>query len=165
MGTIDIDFTAYEDRKNWGLTCPNEAWHEEHEDEVTDEECPCGCEDGDINPMFNYVYPVDSDYHCNQDMQIQVLKETSCCLLENEETGKWVIGLMRGGQDMSYSLAYTFYLVQKWMPTDFLEKLSSRRDWASQHLDKEKFEKLRSVVEEQCGIEIRTLKRLEKEWA
>ena len=65
---------------------------------------------------------------------------------------------------MSYSLAYAFYLVQKWMPTDFLEKLVGKKEWSASHLGEEKFKRLRSVLIEQCDNEMDTFKQLKEEW-
>lgn len=162
----------------YDLSCPNRehhekygtGWHTEYNCTELDGEkieayqgCPT-CEDdsGYLEPMMNYVYPLDYDGMVTEEKRIKITTETSCILVENNETGEWVIALTGGGMDLSPQIAYAFFIAQKWLPLDLIRDLKS--GWCKDSLSEEKFKELWTVVKDQLKMEKSRFAEALKNW-
>ena len=184
MSGIHFDWS-----KNWNeengewimdIRCPNEEHHEKYGydwetkyESITDlqgnpcesyEGCPC-CEDdsGRIDVMWNTIWPLDYDGMVTEEKRIQILKETSCALIQNLDTDEWFICLCGCGMDFSPHIAYAFYLAQKWLPTWLLSEL--RPGWCRMELGEKKFKTLRNIIGQQLIREQQTIKEKRINWS
>ena len=162
MVTRYVDFHSRVDKEKWCLVCPNIDSHKNGNTE--DVNCPCLCDNGRVIPVSTTLYMVDEDYYCNREMRIAVASQTSCVLLQDEDLGKWGIGLRRSNKDMTYDITYAYMLVQKWLPVDILLTLRSKREYVEKSLTPEKFERLRDTVFEQCENTIGSLDTIKEKW-
>ena len=87
---------------------------------------------------------------------------TVCVLVENQKTDEWFLALTGGGMDLSPSIAYAYYLVQKWIPMELLQQLSA--GWCKDSLSKEHFKTLREILVEQSKMESDRFNEKWKEW-
>ena len=171
--------------ETFDLQCPNRIHHDQYgrgwetaynaTEDLQGEECeayqgcPC-CEDdsGNLSPMMNFLYPLDYDGYITNDsekgqaIRIKIASETNCVLVENNKTGEWFLTLTGGGMDLSPSIAYAYYLAQKWLPLDLLQELKA--GWCKASLSSEHFEELKKVIIEQLPTEKSRFEEKIKDW-
>ncbi|NIQ17031.1 MAG: hypothetical protein GTO02_22395 [Candidatus Dadabacteria bacterium] len=166
--SVNVDWT--EDSERYELNCPNGKFHEENgygwenlKNKKNFDGCPC-CEDdsGYLQPMMNYVYPLDYTGMVDNDKCIEIASETNCILIEEKNTGDWVIALTGGGMDLSFDIARAFMIAQKWLPKDLIDDL--RPDWCKQNMPAKEYAKLRRIVVQQLDNEIRNFTNQKKKW-
>lgn len=155
MNAISIDWST--DYEKFDLTCPNMENHKE------DEESCDVCQNGYVEPMMNYLYPLDYTYSDIASRALEIAQETSCVLVQNTETEEWFLTLTGGGMDLSPSIAYAYMLAQTWLPTDLLHELKA--GWCKDSLSEKKFKKLRAQIKKQLKQQrAQTLENL-KDWS
>ena len=175
------------------IRCPNTDHHEKFGEDwetpyeaTTDKNgdscepyqgCKC-CEDdsGRLVPMMNYLYPLEhtgmvdeegydeESKERNKQTRIKIASETNCVVVEKTETGEWFLALTGGGMDLSPSIAYAYYLAQKWLPTEFLID-DLKAGWCKDSLSSEHFEELKAVVIEQLKMEKSRCDEQIKKWS
>ena len=64
--------------------------------------------------------------------------------------------------DLSPSIAYAYYLAQKWLPLDLLQELKA--GWCKTSLSSEHFEELKKVIIEQLPTEKSRFEEKIKDW-
>lgn len=175
--------------KNWNdeqgewimdIHCPNRQHHdrfgydwETQYESTTDrqgnpcepyEGCPC-CEDdsGRIDVMWNTIWPLDYDGMVTEERQVKILRETSCALVQNNDTDEWFVCLCSAGMDFSPHIAYAFMIAQKWLPTWLLEELSM--DWCRQELGNKKFKALRNIIGQQIIMQQGRYDGMRQKWS
>jgi hypothetical protein len=88
------------------------------------------CEKCDISedsaiPIMNYLYPLELNSF-DETKILKVVKETNCTVLENVDSGEWFLVLCGGGMDLSQDIAYSYILLETWMPDDLLMNVSKQ---------------------------------------
>lgn len=188
VNAIMFDWSENNDENGesiYDLTCPNSEHHNQYgsgwstEYEATEDQngnecepyqgCQC-CEDdsGYLAPMMNFLYPLDyegfitNDKEKGEAIRIKIASETNCVLVENNKTGEWFLSLTGGGMDLSPSIAYAYYLAQKWLPLDLLQELKA--GWCKDSLSSEHFEELKKVILEQLPTEKSRFEEKIQEW-
>ena len=186
VNAISFDWSKNYDENGesiYDLTCPNTEHHNQYgsgwetEYEATEDQngdeckpyqgCEC-CEDdsGYLSPMMNYLYPLDFEGYMEGDegekRRIKIASETNCVCVENNESGEWFLALTGGGMDLSFSIAYAYYLAQKWLPLDLLQELKA--GWCKTSLSSENFEELKKIILEQLPTEKSRFEEKIQEW-
>ena len=167
------------DTEVFDLECPNTDhhdrygyhWETEYESETDSNGDPCepyeGCPDceddsGYLAPMSNYGHIIDYDGMITDEIRKKIASETPCILVQNNKTGQWLIALTGGGMDLSPRIAYAYVLAQKWLPLDLMESLD--REYCRQELGAEKFETLRSIMDQQTANQQNRFANMHEQW-
>lgn len=68
----------------------------------------CKCFEDSCEPMMNYGYPL---HHLPDEEQIlEVAKNTSLTIMENQDSGEYFLVLCGGGMDLSQSIAHAYMI-------------------------------------------------------
>ena len=171
------NFKNNEDEPKMDLECPNSehhakyghGWETEYEatKDLENNECdpymgcPC-CEDdsGYINPIYNYIYPINWVY--DQEIQIKILKETNCSLVKNNYTNDWFICLTGCGMDLTPEIAYTYCICDKDIPHWILKALSV--SYCRESLNSGQFQKLATYILQQVERDQNTFNDMMNKW-
>lgn len=84
----------------------------------------CGFSEDSFDPMMNYVYPLEKDP--SDEAVKQVVKETNCTVMYNNETDEYFLALTGGGMDLSQDIALAYYYCDKWIPTELALRVSTQ---------------------------------------
>lgn len=100
--------------------CP----HGNKENEYCDE-CECYPDDERNNnePMMNYAYPLH--HEPDEEQILKVVQETSCTVMENQDTEEFFLALCGGGMDLSQSIAHA-YLICGYIPDALASNVSTQ---------------------------------------
>ncbi len=159
MNAISCDWS--EDYEKYDLQCPNIDNHKET-DEYDSESCEC-CQNGYVEPMMNFLYPLDYTYSDIQDRALEVAKETNCVLVQNTETEEWFLTLTGGGMDLSPSIGLAYVIAQTWLPRDLLHELKA--GWCKDSLSLKNFKRLRKTIREQLKNEKTSTAEALRNWS
>ncbi len=82
----------------------------------------CDISEDSAEPMMNYLYPLElTDF--DDSKILKVVKETNCTIIENTETGEWFLTLCGGGMDLSQDIAFSYQILETWIPQDLLREV------------------------------------------
>ena len=154
MNAISIDWR--DEYENFDLECPNIENHEED-----DESCDV-CENGYVQPMMNYIYPMDYTYSDIRSRRLEVAQKTDCVLVQNINTDEWFLTLTGGGMDLSPSIGLAYVIAQSWLPRDLLHELNA--GWCKDSLSEKNFKRLRKAMKEQLRREKAGTSERLREW-
>ena len=123
------------------------------------------CEECDISedsavPIMNYIYPLElKDF--DEDKILKVVKETNCTILENTDSGEWFLSLCGGGMNLSQDIAYSFQILETWIPQDLLRNVCVQKCLS---LGSKKYKQLAKGIIKQLKMEADKNKEKAKEW-
>jgi hypothetical protein len=111
-------------------------------------------------PMMNYFYPLELK-NFDDSKILQIVKETNCTVLENEETGEWFLSLCGGGMDLSQDIALAYVILERWIPQDLLNNVAKQPCLS---LGEKNYKKLAKEVIKQLKVNSDNFKRKRQEW-
>ena len=76
-------------------------------------------------PMMNYAYPLYSTP--SESEIINVCLNTSCTVVEDNETGDYFLALRGGGQDLSQDIGLAYILAGERIPLDLIFSISTQK--------------------------------------
>jgi len=120
----------------------------------------CDISEDSANPMMNYIYPLElKDF---EDKKIlEVIKNTNCTIMENEESGEWFLTLCGGGMDLSQDIALAYVILERWIPEDLITQVCKQKGFS---ISKSNFKRLRKAIIEQSEHYADRFKQLKEEW-
>jgi len=120
----------------------------------------CNIFEDSANPVMNYLYPLElNDFEENK--ILKVVKETNCTVLENQDSGEWFLALCGGGMNLSQDIAYSYIILETWIPQDLLKEVAKQPLLS---LGKKNYKKLAREVLRQLKINSDNFKQKRKEW-
>lgn len=120
----------------------------------------CGFSEDSAIPMMNYLYPLElTDF--DDDKILKVVNETNCTVLENTDSGEWFLALCGGGMDLSQDIAYSYIILETWLPDDLLQEVNKQPCLS---IGSKKYKKLARQIIKQLKIRSSQYKYKSKEW-
>jgi len=126
-----ISVSAWDD--SWNYIGKDIMYEHYMNDEETIKECEennwdlerYAQEQADANfPMMLYAYPLYEKI--DEDKIKEICLETSCTVVENNDTGDWYLALCGGGMDLSQSIALAYIIAQGWIPSSLANNVSTQ---------------------------------------
>lgn len=123
------------------------------------------CEKCDISedsaiPIMNYIYPLElTDFSDNK--ILKVVKETNCTIIRKDTTDEMFLALCGGGMDLSQDIAYSFVVLETWIPADLLREVNKQPLLS---LGSKKYKFLARAIIKQLKIESDRNNQRAKEW-
>lgn len=111
-------------------------------------------------PIMNYLYPLELRDFSDEDI-LKVVKETNCTILKNNDTDEYFLSLCGGGMDLSQDIAYSYLILERWIPKDLLIEVSKQPLLS---LGGEKYKQLARAVINQLKNSADNFKSRAKEW-
>jgi hypothetical protein len=110
-------------------------------------------------PMHNYIYPLETTP--NDEDILKVALNTNCCIMYNTEEDKYYLSLTGCGMDLSQDIAFSYVLIENWIPEDLLFSISSQEGLS---ISKENFKILKEGINKNIGRLTHQLERLKQDW-
>lgn len=120
----------------------------------------CGIGEDSAIPMINYLYPLELK-NFSEDKILKVVKETNCTVLENTDSGEWFLCLCGGGMNLSQDIAYSYIILETWMPDDLLQSVAKQPLLS---LGRKKYKILARQIIKQLKMRSEQYKQRAKEW-
>lgn len=120
----------------------------------------CDISEDSAIPIMNYLYPLECK-NFDEESVLKIVKETNCSLLENQDSGEWFLSLCGGGMDLSQDIAYSFQILENWMPKDLLLNVCSQPLLS---LGEDNYKKLALGIIKQLEMGSEKFKEKAKEW-
>jgi len=85
----------------------------------------CGYSEDSQEPMMNFGYPLEMGVPNDEKIK-EIIDNTNCTIMENEESGESFIVLTGGGMDLSQDIALAFTIAEKWIPSDLAREVCTQ---------------------------------------
>ena len=90
----------------------------------------CDAHEDSAIPMMNYAYPLHCHYDLNdpEDLKkiLRVVNETCLTVMYNDDEDTYYLTLCGGGMNLSQSIAYAYFIMERWIPYDLLIEVSTQ---------------------------------------
>ena len=111
------------------------------------------------HPIYNYVHVLETE-PTNEDV-LKVVLNTNCTIIYDNEEEKYYIALTGCGMDMSQDIGLAFLWLEKWIPEDFINRISKQKGLTQSG---KKFEELKKAIIEQSKTYADRFKQMGKDW-
>lgn len=95
-------------------------------------------------PMMNYGHILETEP--DDEKVLEVALKTNCSVMYNTEREQYYICLNGGGMDLSQDIGLSYVILEKWIPEDLINSISSQKGLS---ISEENFEVLKSAIIEQ----------------
>ena len=111
-------------------------------------------------PIYNYIHILETTNQ-DEDLILEVALKTNCCVLYDSEEEKNYIALTGCGMDMSQDIGLAYLILERWIPEDFINKISTQKGLTQEGED---WKKLRNAIIEQSNLYKNRFERLAVDW-
>ena len=111
-------------------------------------------------PIYNYIHLLETT-NFDDALILEVALNTNCCVLYDTQEEKNYIALNGCGMDMSQDIGYAYLKLERWIPEDFIGRISKQKGLT---LSKQNFEELQRAIIEQARSYEKRFKQLKDEW-
>lgn len=123
----------------------------------------CDVYEDSCEPMMNYGYPLYFNYieEEHKERILEVVKNTNCTIMYNNETDTSYLVLCGCGMDLSQDIALGFLIMEKWIPEDLIGQVCKQKGFS---ISLKNFDRLKEAIIEQAKHYSEKHKLLAKEW-
>ena len=111
------------------------------------------------HPIYNFVHLLETEPK-NEDI-LKVVLNTNCTIIYDTEQEVYYIALTGCGMDLSQDIGLAFLWLGKWIPEDFINRISQQKGLSQ---GGKKFEQLQKAIIEQSKNYEDRFKQLGEDW-
>jgi len=119
----------------------------------------CDISEDSASPMMNYAYPLETTP--DDDKVLQVVEETNCTVMYNNDTDEYFIVLCGGGMDLSQDIALAYVILERWIPESLIVEVCNQKNFS---VSGKNFEILQKAIIEQAENYQGRFKDLADKW-